>query len=222
MAKKTASLADQAYQTIKNKILDLTYAPGMALTEAMLTEELGMSRSPVRSAIQMLQAEGLLISDYYRSIRVKEITDKDIHDIYQLRELLEGAAFQLIFTSGRYEEYSYRIEEKVVRMCACASDPYAWEVADTDMHMEILGILDNERINRIYENNLSEQIRIGQYSVRHGMRIPQTNERLKKMIRFMRKGDYENSYAILREDHFMLGRDSALRGRYSKDPEDYK
>ena len=46
-------------------------------------------------------------------------------------------------------------------MCAAASDPYAWEVADTDMHMEILSILDNERINRIYENNLSEQIRIG-------------------------------------------------------------
>ena len=32
-------------------------------------------------------------------------------------------------------------------MCAAASDPYAWEVADTDMHMEILSILDNERIN---------------------------------------------------------------------------
>ena len=96
-------------------------------------------------------------------------------------------------------------------MCAAASDPYAWEVADTDMHMEIIGILDNDRINRIYENNLSEQIRIGQYSVRHGMRIPQTNERLKKMVRYMRKGDYEHAYEILRDDHFMLGRDSALR-----------
>ena len=78
MARKSMSLADQAYQTIKNKILDLTYAPGMSLTEAMLTEELGMSRSPVRAAIQMLQAEGLLVNDYYRSITVKEITDKDI------------------------------------------------------------------------------------------------------------------------------------------------
>ena len=71
MARKTTSLADQAYQTIKNRILDLTYAPGMSLTEAMLTEDLGMSRSPVRAAIQMLQAEGLLVSDYYRSITVR-------------------------------------------------------------------------------------------------------------------------------------------------------
>ena len=39
-------------------------------------------------------------------------------------------------------------------MCAVAGDLYEWEIADTAMHMEIISILDNERINRIYENNL--------------------------------------------------------------------
>lgn len=211
MADKNLSLADQAYQKIKQNILNLTYAPGMPLTESQLASELGMSRSPIRTAIHMLQAEGLIVSDYYKSMTVKEITDKDIRDIYQLRELIEGAAFRLIFSSGCQEEYSYRIEEKVVRMCAAASDPYEWEVADTALHMEIISILDNERINRIYENNLAEQIRIGQYSVRHGMHIPQTNERLKKMVRYMRKSDYERAYQILRDDHFSLGQSSALK-----------
>ena len=97
MSEKNASLADQAYETIKRNILNLTYPPGMILTEAMLTRELGMSRSPVRTAIQMLQAEGLIVSDYYKSMTVRDITDKDINEIYQLRELLDGAAFQLIF-----------------------------------------------------------------------------------------------------------------------------
>lgn len=115
MAEKSPSLATQAYETIKENIMNLTYPPGMVLTEAMLTKELGMSRSPVRTAIQMLQVEGLIVSDYYKSMTVKEITEKDINEIYQLRELLEGPAFHLIFTSGRYEEYSYRIEEKIVR-----------------------------------------------------------------------------------------------------------
>lgn len=211
MADKALSLADQAYQKIKQNILNLTYAPGMPLTETQLAQELGMSRSPVRTAIHMLQSEGLIVSDYYKSMTVREITDQDIHDIYQLRELIEGAAFRMIFTSGRYEEYSYRLEEKVVRMCAAASDLYEWEVADTALHMEIIHILENERINRIYENNLAEQIRIGQYSVRHGMHISHTNERLKKMIRYMRKGDYDNAYEILHDDHFSLGRTSALK-----------
>ena len=184
----------------------------MPLTEAMLTAELGMSRSPVRTAIQMLQSEGLIVSDYYKSMTVKEITDKDIREIYQLRELLEGAAFKLIFDSGRSEEFSYRIEEKVVRMCAAAGDLYEWEIADTAMHMEIISILDNERINKIYENNLSELIRIGQYSVKNGMHIPQTNDNLKKMVTYMRENDYERSYEILKTDHFGIGKNRALEG----------
>lgn len=211
MAEKSVSLATQAYDKIKEKILNLTYPPGMPLTEAMLTAELGMSRSPVRAAIQMLQAEGLIVSDYYKSMTVREITDKDINELYQIRELLEGAAFRLIFSSGRNEEYSYRLEEKIVRMAAASDDIYEWEVADTAMHMEIISIFENERINKIYENNLCELIRIGQYSVRNGMQIPKTNENLKKMIEYMREGDAEASFAILRADHFKIGRDSALK-----------
>ena len=176
MAEKHISLADQAYETIRTNILNLTYPPGMQLTEAKLTADLNMSRNPVRTAIKMLQSEGLIVTDYYKSMTVKEITDKDIRDIYQLRELLEGNAFRLIFTTGRHEEYSFRIEEKVVRMCASAGDIYQWELADTNMHMEIVSIFENERINRIYENNLSELIRMGQRSVKNGMNITKTNE----------------------------------------------
>lgn len=170
-----------------------------------------MSRSPVRAAIQMLQTEGLIVSDYYKSMTVREITDKDIYELYQIRELLESAAFQLIFSSNRNEEYSYRIEEKVVRMCAAADNSYEWEIADTAMHMEIISIFENDRINKIYENNLCELIRIGQYSVRNGMQISRTNENLKKMTEYMRKGKYEESYSILQADHFETGRSSALK-----------
>ena len=212
MAEKTISLADQAYARIKENILNLTYPPGMTLTEAMLTKELDMSRSPVRTAIHMLQTEGLIVSDYYKSMMVREITDQDIQELYQLRELLEGAAFKEIFASGRQEEYSYRIEEKVVRMCAASGDLYDWEVADTAMHMEIISIFENERINRIYENNLSELIRIGQYSIKNGMRIPRTNENLKKMVQYMRKNNYEKAFEILKADLFGTGKDSALKG----------
>lgn len=212
MAAKKQSLADKAYETIKNRIMNLTYPPGMPLTEAMLTEELGMSRNPVRTALKMLESEGLIVTDYYKSMIVREITDKDITDIYQLRELFEGEAFKMIFESGRAEEYSYRIEEKVVHMCAAAGDIFDWELADTQMHLEIVSIFNNERITKFYESNLSELIRIGLYSVKNGMRIAPTNENLKKMVKYMRKNDYEKAFAILKKDHFMQGKDSALKG----------
>lgn len=210
MTEKHISLADRAYEAIRTNILNLTYPPGTQLTEAKLTADLNMSRSPVRAAIKMLQAEGLIVTDYYKSMIVKELTDKDIQEIYQLRELLESSAFQLIFASGRCEEYSYRIEEKVVRMCASASDIYQWELADTNMHLEIISIFDNERINRIYENNMSELIRMGQCSVKNGMDISETNENLKKMVLHMRENNYEAAYAILKSDHFTTGKETAL------------
>lgn len=213
MAEKTASLAGQAYERIRQNILNLTYPPGMSLTEAMLTEELDMSRSPVRSAIQKLEAEGLIITDYHKSMTVKDLTDKDISEMYQFRELMESAAFQLIFSSGRNEEYSYRLEEKVVRMCALENNLYEWQRMDNAMHMEIISIFENSRINKIYENNLSELLRIGQYSIKNGMNILRTNENLRKMVRYMREGSFDNSYAILRDDHLITGRDSALRER---------
>lgn len=215
MAAKKQSLADQAYETIKTNILNLTYPPGMPLTEARLTEDLGMSRNPVRTALKMLESEGLIVTDYYKSMTVKGITDKDIQDIYQLRELFEGAAFRMIFDSGRAEEYSYRIESKVVDMCAAAGDIYRWELADTQMHLEIVSIFENERITKFYESNLSELIRMGLYSVKNGMKIDATNANLKTMIKYMRENNYEKSFEILRKDHFVTGKDTSRKAMSS-------
>ena len=143
---------------------------------------------------------------------VKEITDQDIRDIYQLRELLEGIAFRKIFEEGKAVEYSYRIEEKVVRMCASEHDPYQWELADANMHLAIIHVFENERINRIYENNLAELVRMGLYSVKNGMEIHKTNQNLKQMVQFMRENNYQDAFQILQNDHFHTGKDSALEG----------
>ena len=58
--KRVRLLPHRLMRRSKENIMNLTYPPGMVLTEAMLTKELGMSRSPVRTAIQMLQVEGLI------------------------------------------------------------------------------------------------------------------------------------------------------------------
>ena len=95
-------------------------------------------------------------------------------------------------------------------MCAAAGDIYQWEVADTNMHLEIVSVYENDRINRIYENNLSELIRMGQNSVKNGMDIVKTNENLKTMVQYMRENNYEKAYAILKADHFTIGKETAL------------
>ena len=170
-----------------------------------------MSRSPIRTALKQLQTDGLIVTDHYKSLYVKEITDQDIHEIYQLRELIETAAFRYIFDTNMQTDFSYRLEEKVVRMCAAANDPYEWELADTEMHMTIVGALNNSRITKVYENTLDELIRIGQVSVKFGMHIEETNSNLKKLVSYMRENDFENAFAILKNDHFTIGKESALK-----------
>ena len=108
-------------------------------------------------------------------------------------------------------DFSYRLEEKVVRMCAAANNPYEWELADTEMHMTIVGALNNSRITKVYENTLDELIRIGQVSVKFGMHIEETNSNLKKLVSYMRENDYEKAFAILKNDHFTIGKESALK-----------
>lgn len=211
LSKKTESLSDLAYNHIKENILNLKYSPGSILTESGLAAELNMSRMPIRTAVIALENEGLLISEHYKSIKVKEITEKDILEIYQLRELLEVNALKMIFELKKTYEYSYRIEEKTVRMRAAQNDFYKWEKADTELHMEIVSIYENERINRIYNNNQDELVRIGILSKKSKAHVEHINKRLDKFVECIRNNIYDEALEILMIDHITSGKDMALK-----------
>lgn len=205
------SLSEMAYEDIKRKILDLTYAPGSFLTEARLAEELKTSRMPVRMAVQRLQIEGWIIADFRKKMRVKEITRRDVLEIFQLRSLLEENALKMIFEQKRTWEYSHRIEEKVVRMKATQRDLYEWERADTEMHMEIVSIYDNERINRIYRGNQDELIRIGINAQKEEGHVREVLEALYQFVEAIREEHFPKALEILRRDHLKAGQEMALR-----------
>ena len=204
------SLMDLAYESIKKKIIDLTYPPGSALTEASLAVELATSRMPIRMAVRRLENEGWLIADFRRKIRVKTITRQDVREIYQLRELLESSALKMIFDSQKTWEYAHRIEEKVVRMKAAQMDAYEWERADTELHMEIVSVFGNERINRIYRGNQDELIRIGLLSAKKERHVQEIIAGLYQFVEAVREKDFPSAMEILRRDHLEAGLEMAL------------
>lgn len=81
-----------AYELIRNHILDLELRPGELVTERRLMELSGCGRTPVREAMQHLQRDGLLRVVPFRGAFVTEISAKDVGEIGQVRELLEGFA----------------------------------------------------------------------------------------------------------------------------------
>ena len=89
---KFASLRDRVFNQLQNDILNGLYEPGESLIESKLSEELGVSRTPIREAIRQLELEGLVKTVPNKGAVVSGISKKDIEDIYTIRMLIEGLA----------------------------------------------------------------------------------------------------------------------------------
>lgn len=87
--------AAPAYDEIKRRIIELHYPPGTKLSEARLAEELGCGRSPVRSALARLQAEGFIAVSPQSGTYVRALSEKEIGDIFESRLLLEAHVTRL-------------------------------------------------------------------------------------------------------------------------------
>lgn len=89
---KHGALRQAVYQQLRDWILQGHYSDGMALTELRVSQELGVSRTPVREAFRQLELDGLVLSSPNRSVTVHCFTDQDILDLYEVRSRMEGLA----------------------------------------------------------------------------------------------------------------------------------
>lgn len=87
---QNASLRGKVFQRLQEDILSGKYKNHEELHEQKVAEELGVSRTPVREAIRQLALEGLIELVPNKGAYVTGITEKDVHDIYLIRSLLEG------------------------------------------------------------------------------------------------------------------------------------
>lgn len=89
---------------IEKRIVYLDLTPGLHLTEQEICDEFGISRSPVREAFRQLEAGGLVVRHARRGIRVKPMSEEDMHEIYACRIPLEGLAAASAANSATAEE----------------------------------------------------------------------------------------------------------------------
>jgi DNA-binding GntR family transcriptional regulator len=86
---------EHAYAELRNKVLVGELAPGATFSQVQLSEQLGVSRTPLREAIRRLQTEGLLSSERGRRVRVAPLTTDDFEDLYAMRIVLDSLAVRL-------------------------------------------------------------------------------------------------------------------------------
>ena len=147
-------VTDQLRDSIVNGILE----PGEQLSEVELAQRFGVSRGPVREALQRLIQEGLLRSEPHRGVTVPVLTEGDVLDIYLAREALESAAVRHIIASSRSAACHEALDQHVTAMekSEATGDWEAVGRADAEFHTALVKATGSQRLQRMFSTVISE------------------------------------------------------------------
>ena len=109
----------RVYETVKEKISTFQLKPGTRLVEEQIAEEAGVSRTPVREALNRLGQEGLVKIFPQWGSYVREIDLEEIREVFDLREALEGMAARV--AASRISEGEIEELKRLCRECANTS-----------------------------------------------------------------------------------------------------
>ncbi len=151
-------LADRIYEQLKADIITCKYQPGDSLTEIEMANKFNVSRTPIREVCNRLLKEDLLHSIPYKGYIVSPVNLQDLHELYQIRLVLEPYAAEMAARnpSPRFLEAlreNLRTEQKYSQH----DDFVNFIEADLDFHQLIAEGCGNRRLTRII-SDLRNQI----------------------------------------------------------------
>ena len=151
-------LRDVVFNTLREAILRGDLVPGERLMELQLAAKLGVSRTPIREAIRMLEQEGLAITIPRKGAIVAGMTEKDMQDVLEIREALEELSVQVACDKITDEEVA-KLRENMENFETSlkSGDLKRMAEADVEFHDVIYQATDNPKLINML-NNLREQM----------------------------------------------------------------
>ncbi|MCC6512226.1 MAG: GntR family transcriptional regulator [Pirellulaceae bacterium] len=143
-------LKDKAYVALKQQILTDRYPPGSALAERKLAEDLGMSKTPVKAALERLELEGYITIAPQQFVRVRELDTADIAEQYEIRTALETyivrrLAGQLTDAQRERIASNLRLQRELIERENLSERV----TADAQFHLLLAEVLGNQSILRM-------------------------------------------------------------------------
>jgi DNA-binding GntR family transcriptional regulator len=162
-------LADQAYDALKSSLQSGKYPPGSFLSERQLAAGLGMSKTPLKSALVRLEQEGFVRISPQQGIVVREPSVQEIVELFDLREAIETFAVQRV--AGKLTpEQTAQLRANLGEQAKATKARQAGEATrlDTEFHALICGFLNNsemaqtlarmrDKLHRLILTNLSRR-----------------------------------------------------------------
>jgi DNA-binding GntR family transcriptional regulator len=136
---------------IRQAIINGSMRPGSPVVEMALAEQLKVSRAPVREAIQILEADGLIESEPYKGKRVKTLTLKEVEEVYSLREQFEAFAIRRVI-EREVDVSELRHHSEAMFAAAERNDLAALNDADEDFHRTLIRLADHGLVLSFWEH----------------------------------------------------------------------
>lgn len=145
-------LREIVYEELKLLILTGKISPGMRLMEEELAEDMGVSRTPIREAIRKLEKEGLITIEPRRGAYVSQISTKDMVEILEVRQNMEGLAAELAAQRmSKEDKEKLRNIAKAYEEAVAAGDMAEMIRCDTAFHHIIVEATQNKILIQMVE-----------------------------------------------------------------------
>lgn len=158
----STSLADEALATIVQAIMGGEFGPGERLSEAQLARQLGISRGPLREALGRLEGR-LVVRTPRIGVRVIQLDDEDLAELFAVREALEGMACRL--AAARISDRDIAALRDLLDQHGRNPDVlsrrgYYQRTLDEDFHLHVVRCARNARLENLLMDGLYYQLRL--------------------------------------------------------------
>lgn len=156
---KRPSLRDQVYQELRRAILSGPISPGSVLVQEQLAEQLGISRTPVRDALDRLANEGLVLRRNGGRMQVAPLSLNELREKYEVRQVLEGLALRL--AAQQLDESAMAKLERLVQTMRAAAEAHEHQrvtEAGNEFHDIIIAACGNQYLIQLL-TSLNDSIR---------------------------------------------------------------
>jgi DNA-binding GntR family transcriptional regulator len=186
------SIVDRACQHIQEWIVTGRFKPGEQIKEENVSQRLEISRPPVREALKMLEATGLVVRKPRRGVFVPLLTRKDIWEIYTLKAALYELVTELaldVMSGSQVDDLDKLVSTMEVIVSEDPVDILKYQKHHRDFHGRLMQIAGNHRLNA-FAANLHNQVSPFSYkSLQHKDHLLSSVQYHRKIIEAIKKGD---------------------------------
>ena len=198
--KFTKPLQIQSYEKLRAMVLSDQFEPDTIYSETRIAQELGISRTPVRDAIQHLAQEGFLDIIPSKGFRLHQMTEADLLHTFQIRCALEGFCAVQLAKNCRQRRAARTIEQleellSLQRMVMNSSHAVSEFLKyDLEFHQQLVSYLENDPISELFSSIQYRIDRMAARTLKTPGRMEETLREHQAIVDFMKAGEAARTY----------------------------